>query len=129
MQNDKVIAYESRKLNEHEVRYTTTDLELLAVIHCLRVWECYCRDATLVHVHTDHKPNTTFATKNTLSGRQVRWSEFLSRFNIEWHYKRGVDNPADPLSRDPKFYLSSMQTRLATTPYPFTLSATRVKAL
>ena len=35
------MAYESRKLSPTERRYTAQEKELLAVIHCLRVWRHY----------------------------------------------------------------------------------------
>lgn len=38
MQEGKVIAYESQKLNEHEHKYYAYDLELTAVIHALKMW-------------------------------------------------------------------------------------------
>eukprot|EP00253_Pinus_taeda_P006100 PITA_06100 len=41
MQEGKVIAYESRKLKEHEQRYSAYDLELAAVIHALKMWRHY----------------------------------------------------------------------------------------
>nr|GEU50898.1 putative reverse transcriptase domain-containing protein [Tanacetum cinerariifolium] len=38
MQNEKVIAYASRKLKIHEKNYTTHDLELDAVVFALKIW-------------------------------------------------------------------------------------------
>lgn len=38
MQEEKVIVYESRKLKEHEQKYSTYDLELAAIIHALKMW-------------------------------------------------------------------------------------------
>lgn len=38
MQEGKVIAYESRKLKEHEQKYSAYDLELAVVIHALKMW-------------------------------------------------------------------------------------------
>lgn len=38
MQEGKLIAYESRKLKEHEQKYSAYDLELAAVIHALKMW-------------------------------------------------------------------------------------------
>jgi len=38
MQEGKVIVYESRKLKEHEQKYSTYDLELEAIIHALKIW-------------------------------------------------------------------------------------------
>jgi hypothetical protein len=33
-----VIAYESRKLKDHEHNYVTHDLELASLIHALKIW-------------------------------------------------------------------------------------------
>lgn len=38
MQEGKVIAYESRKLKDHEINYPTHDLEVAAVMHALTKW-------------------------------------------------------------------------------------------
>jgi hypothetical protein len=38
MQNNRVIAYASRALRNHEQNYPTHDLELAAVIHALKIW-------------------------------------------------------------------------------------------
>jgi len=38
MQEGKVIAYESRKLKEHEQKFSAYDLELAVVIHALKMW-------------------------------------------------------------------------------------------
>jgi hypothetical protein len=38
MQENYVVAYESRKLKEHENNYATHDLELVAIIHALKMW-------------------------------------------------------------------------------------------
>jgi hypothetical protein len=40
LQEGHPIAYESRKLNSAEQNYTTTEREMLAVVHALRVWRC-----------------------------------------------------------------------------------------
>jgi hypothetical protein len=40
-QNEHVVCYESRKLNEHEKSYATHDLELVAIIHTLKMWRHY----------------------------------------------------------------------------------------
>ncbi|GKC31890.1 putative reverse transcriptase domain-containing protein [Tanacetum coccineum] len=41
MQNEKVIAYASRKLKIHKKNYTTHDLELGAVVFTLKIWRHY----------------------------------------------------------------------------------------
>jgi hypothetical protein len=41
MQHGRVIAYASQQLRCHEEYYLTHDIELLAVIHALKVWMHY----------------------------------------------------------------------------------------
>jgi hypothetical protein len=38
MQEGQVINYESQKLNEHEQRYVTHDLDLATIVHALKMW-------------------------------------------------------------------------------------------
>jgi hypothetical protein len=38
MQEGRVIAYASRQLKRHEEHYPTHDLELVAVVHALKIW-------------------------------------------------------------------------------------------
>jgi hypothetical protein len=73
------VAYESRKLNDAELNYQTTEKEMLAVVYALRVWRCYLEGAEFT-VYTDHVSNTYFQTQPNLSRRQALWSEFLQRF-------------------------------------------------
>jgi hypothetical protein len=98
LQEGKPVAYESRKFNSAECRYPTHEREMLAAIHCLKVWRCYLEGAEF-ELHTDHKPLLLLTTQPHLSARQARWMEFLSRFTFAWHYKKGKDNPADHLTR------------------------------
>ena len=55
---------------------------------------------------TDHKPNTFLDSKSAvqLFSRQVRWQQFLSRFDFEWEYRKGCHIVADPISRNPALY-------------------------
>ncbi|KAG8379886.1 hypothetical protein BUALT_Bualt07G0135900 [Buddleja alternifolia] len=41
MQERHPIAFESRKLNETERRYTVQEKEMTAIVHCLRIWRHY----------------------------------------------------------------------------------------
>ncbi len=92
------MAYESRILNSAERNYHTTDKEMLAVVHALKIWRCYV-EGTTFKVFTDHQPLIHSPTQSILSGRQVRWSEFLQQFDLKWEFLPGVDNPAESLSR------------------------------
>ena len=38
----------------------------------------------------------------------MRCVEYLSRFHIKWTFKKWLDNPTDPLSRDPSFHTCGM---------------------
>jgi hypothetical protein len=102
MQNDRPIAFESRKLKPSECNYSPTDLEMLAIVYCCQKWRCYIEGRD-VHVHTDHKPNVTFDTVNMANRRHARWLEALQGHRLTWHYLKGVDNIADSLSRNPVF--------------------------
>ena len=101
MQEGHPIAFESRKFSPTEMRYTVTELELLAVVHALRVWRCYLEGAQFTVV-TDHNPLTFLRTQQSLSRRQARWSEFLEPFVFQWEYRPGRLNVADPVSRIPE---------------------------
>ena len=99
VQEDRPVAYFSSKYSAAERNYTTGEQELLGIIKALKEWRCYvegCHGLTLV---TDHNPLTFFSVQPTLSRRQARWSEFLSRFHYEVKYSPGASNPADSLSR------------------------------
>lgn len=100
MQEGHPIAFESRKFTEAELRYTTTEQELLGVVHALKVWRCYL-EGVKFKVVTDHCPNTFFQTLPELNRRQARWAETLQLFEFDWEYRPGRINVADPLSRIP----------------------------
>ena len=103
LQNGRPVAFESSKLKPSEGGWTTTDKEMLASVHAMRTWRCYLEGAKAqVTLVTDHNPNTFQPTKE-LHGRQVRWSEFLSRFKFTWQHRAGGLNVADPVSRRPDY--------------------------
>jgi hypothetical protein len=54
MQDGRAIAYASRQFRHHEEHYATHDLELLTVVHTLKVWRHYLL-SNLVYIYTDHK--------------------------------------------------------------------------
>jgi hypothetical protein len=99
MQEGRVIAYESRKLKDHELNYPTHDLELAAVVHALNRW----RHFLLGHrfeLHTDHRSLQYIFNQPNLNARQRRWMEFLCEYDFEIRYIQGKENVvADALSR------------------------------
>ncbi|GJR39352.1 putative nucleotidyltransferase, ribonuclease H [Tanacetum coccineum] len=48
MQDGYPIAFESRKLNETERKYTVQEKEMTTVVHCLRIWRHYLLGSRLV---------------------------------------------------------------------------------
>ncbi|KAA0053609.1 reverse transcriptase [Cucumis melo var. makuwa] len=98
LQNGHPIAYESRKLNAAERRYTLYKKEMLAVVHCLRAWKQYLLGSSFV-VKTDNSATCHFFTQLKLTSKQARWQEFLTEFDFEFEHKMGSSNQAaDALS-------------------------------
>jgi hypothetical protein len=99
MQDGRAIAYASRQLRRHEEHYPTHDLELLAVVHTLKVWRHYLL-GNLVHIYTDHKSLKYLFTQPDLNMRQRRWLELIKDYELEVHYHPGKANVVvDALSR------------------------------
>ncbi|KAK2998486.1 hypothetical protein RJ639_022876 [Escallonia herrerae] len=99
MQECHLVAYESRKLNEAERRYTTHEKELLAVVHCLRVWRHYLLGSSFI-VRTDNTAMSHFLSQSKLTSKQARWQELLAEFNFMLEYRAAsTNNVADALSR------------------------------
>jgi len=105
MQEGKVIAYESRKLKEHEQKYSTYDLELSAVIHALKMWRHYLLGRKFLLL-TDHHSLTNYFSQPTLNSRQAHWADSLSGFDFDIKHLKGRENRvADALSRKCNVYM------------------------
>ena len=91
MQEGKVIAYESRKLKEHEQKYSTYDLELAAIIHALKKWRNYLMGRKFILL-IDHHSLTDFFNQPTLNARKAWWVDFLSGFDFEIKHLKGKEN-------------------------------------
>ncbi|WVZ63577.1 hypothetical protein U9M48_013200 [Paspalum notatum var. saurae] len=99
MQEGKVIAYASCQLRKHEVNYPTHDLELVAVVHTLKIWRHYLF-GNRCEIYTDHKSLKYIFTQNELNMKQRRWLELIKDYDLEIHYHPGKANVvADALSR------------------------------
>lgn len=99
VQEGRPVAYYSAMFSSAERNYTTGEQEMLGLIKALKEWRCYLEGCSALTLITDHNPLTFFSKKPTLSRRQARWSEVLSRFHFTIKYRPGATNPADPLSR------------------------------
>ena len=89
----------SKKFTTAQQSYRVFELETIAILEALLKWE----DKLLghkIHVVTDHKALEFFKTQNRMSHRQMRWMEFLQRFDFDITYVKGKENVvADCLSR------------------------------
>jgi hypothetical protein len=101
MQDGHPVAYESRKLSSAEFNYTTTEQELLAVVHSLKTFRPYIQGNFTTNIFTDHRALEWLLTKQDVSRREARWLEEISRYNLKLSYIPGRINVADPVSRVP----------------------------
>jgi archaellum component FlaC len=110
MQGGHPIAFESRKLNDAERRYTVQEKEMTAIIHCLRVWRHYLLGSHFV-IKTDNVATSYFQSQKKLSPKQARWQDFLAEFDYVMEYKPGKANVvADALSRKAELAAISQAT-------------------
>ena len=84
-----------------ETRYKTYDGELLAIVKAFKTWRHYLEGSQHeVLVLTDHNNLRRFMDMKSLSSRQVRWAQELSRYHFRIDYRQGKANGAtDALSR------------------------------
>lgn len=102
--NDKrkehVIAYASRRTNEHERNYCATELECLAVVWAIQHFRPYLQSNIPFTVITDHIALTTLFNKINISGRLARWIMTLRDYTFNIVHRKGrLHSNVDPLSR------------------------------
>nr|KAJ0216576.1 hypothetical protein LSAT_V11C300117000 [Lactuca sativa]KAJ0218887.1 hypothetical protein LSAT_V11C300117040 [Lactuca sativa] len=94
-----VIAYASRQLKPHEMRYSSHDLELRAVVFALKIWRHYLYGVQCT-IYTDHKSLKYLMDQPNLNMRQKRWLDVVMDYECEILYHPGKANVvADALSR------------------------------
>lgn len=54
MENDKVVAYASKQLKSYKQNYPSHDLELVAIVFTLKIWQHYL-NGNPCKVFIDHK--------------------------------------------------------------------------
>jgi hypothetical protein len=88
-QNERPIAFYSRKLKPEQTRYTTTERELLSIVITLKEFQNILLSHRII-VHTDHKNLTC---KNFNTERVMRWRLLLEEYGPELHYSiKGKNN-------------------------------------
>nr|CAI5829091.1 unnamed protein product [Callosobruchus analis] len=97
----QVIAYTSKTLKGSQLRYTTTEKEMFALLNCLDQWRSMLLGRDII-VLTDHKALTFFLTCKLRSARISRWILYIQEFCFQIEHCPGVQNKvADALSRFP----------------------------
>jgi hypothetical protein len=91
MQGGHVIAYASQQLRHHEEHYPTHDLELLDVVHSLKMWMHYLL-GNVVNIYTDRKSLKYLFTQSDLNMRHQQWLELIKDSELEIHYHPGKAN-------------------------------------
>ena len=82
------MAYESRKLKEHEKNYVTNDLELAAIIHTEKMWRHYLIGRKFLLMPDNISLKYLFDQQN-LNARQAIWMSFLSEYEFEIKHIKG----------------------------------------
>jgi len=102
------VAYESRKLTVVERNYPAHVLELLAVVHALRVFRHYLLGSGAPRppgcvsdfdLRTDNQAITWLKTNKHLNKMYIRWLDEIEDFRFDITHLPGARNPSDPLSR------------------------------
>ena len=77
------VAFHSRTFTMVELNYDIYDKELFAIFEAFKIWWHYLEGpAYSIDIVTDHKNLEYFSTTKVLTWRQVRWSKYLSQFNL-----------------------------------------------
>ena len=100
VQDGNLIYAVSRTMKPEEKRYSTIERELLAVVWSLQRLRDYIHGRTLT-IYTDHKPLVGLMEQDSFtSERLMRLGSQLLDFHFDIQYIKGIDNPADFLSRN-----------------------------
>ena len=89
-QEGHVIFYESRNV-EHEKNYVVHDMELEAIIHALKIWQCYLVGNNFMLL-TDNIGLKYLFDHKTLNACQDRWLAFLSECDFQIRHIKGKEN-------------------------------------
>jgi len=97
-QDNRPIAFFSRKLTKAQEKYTVTELELLSIVETLKEFKGMLLGYE-IQVMTDHI-NLTSKNLGLDSDRVLRWRLLLEEFDVRIDYIKGEDNTvADAISR------------------------------
>ena len=97
---ERVIAYASRKCDDHEMNYSPTELEALAVLWGVDYFEHYLKGSKF-EIHTDHEPLLALLKTPKKNRKYYRYAYRLMEHNFVIKHCKGEKNRVDSLSRSP----------------------------
>lgn len=98
--NQRIVALVSRCLSKVEIRYNTTEKELLAIVYSITKFRIYLIGSAFELI-TDHKALTFLNSTEFQNARLMRWSMILQEYTFTIKHCKGVDNiVADFYSRN-----------------------------
>ena len=93
------IAFFSRSLNKHEVNYSVTEKEGLAVVSAVKHFSSYLTGSPVM-LFTDHSALTSLISSKNLAGRLARWALILQEYDLTIKHRPGPSIAhVDALSR------------------------------
>ena len=102
-----VLSLISRTLKGPEIRYSTSEKEMLAIVWALQKLRTFLvgREFTII---TDHKSLVFLSQCHLKNSRMLRWAVWLQEFTFDVQYREGSKNVVpDWLSRNPCGYDAS----------------------
>ncbi|MFH3616989.1 ribonuclease H family protein [Acinetobacter pittii] len=100
-QDGRLVAFESAKM---ENNWPTHEQEMHVVVYCLKQWEIHLICSPKFVVYTDNITCKYFSDQERLTGKLMRWQQYLAKFYYEMVYKPGKENVvADALTRKEQY--------------------------
>lgn len=107
--NEKPIAFMSRKLTSAQRNYSVTERECLAAVEAIKKFRCYL-ELQEFEIITDHSSLLWLMNQSDLTGRLARWVFKLQGFKFTIRHRKGKDHVVpDALSRVPGDEVSSIE--------------------
>nr|GEU98208.1 hypothetical protein CTI12_AA187700 [Tanacetum cinerariifolium] len=120
MQDEHPIAFEIRKLNEAERKYTVQEKEMTAVIHCLRIWRHYLLGSRFV-IKTDNIGTSYFQTQSSFARLSCRVRLPIGIDNLDEFYGPLIPIhivEEERIKREYAEYINRMELLFTINPHP-----------
>jgi hypothetical protein len=110
--NGRPVAFTSRALNKQEQNYSTTEIEILAIVWAIKHFRPYLF-GRYFEIFTDHRPLIYLFTQVDPSSRLNKFRHTLMGYNFSVTYVKGKENVvADALSRITIQELIELESRI-----------------